>query len=56
MGVQSMYQKFYAARSPKDAKTAVAIWIVGTIVVESIVIAIAAWRMPMRKINPDKKN
>ena len=43
MGVQSMYQKFYAARSPKDAKTAVAIWIVGTIVVESIVIAIAVY-------------
>jgi SSS family solute:Na+ symporter len=43
MGVQSMYQKFYAARSPKDAKTAVAIWIVGTIVVETIVIAIAVF-------------
>ncbi len=43
MGVQSMYQKFYSARSPKDAKTAVAIWIVGTIVVETIVIAIAVF-------------
>ncbi|NCO69248.1 MAG: sodium:solute symporter family protein [Acidobacteria bacterium] len=43
MGVQSMYQKFYAARSPKDAKQAVAIWIVGTIVVETVVIAIAVF-------------
>ena len=43
MGVQSMYQKFYAARSPKEARTAVAIWIVGTIVVETIVIAIAVF-------------
>ena len=43
MGVQSMYQKFYAARSPKEAKKAVAIWIVGTIVVETIVIAIAVY-------------
>ncbi|HNX51720.1 MAG TPA: sodium:solute symporter family protein, partial [Thermoanaerobaculaceae bacterium] len=43
MGVQSMYQKFYAARSPKEAKQAVAIWIVGTIVVETIVIAIAVF-------------
>ncbi|MFZ5785133.1 MAG: sodium:solute symporter family protein, partial [Acidobacteriota bacterium] len=43
MGVQSMYQKFYAARSPKEAKRAVAIWIVGTIVVETIVIAIAVF-------------
>jgi SSS family solute:Na+ symporter len=43
MGVQSMYQKFYAARSPQDAKRAVAIWIVGTIVVETVVIAIAVF-------------
>jgi SSS family solute:Na+ symporter len=43
MGVQSMYQKFYAARSPREAKKAVAIWIVGTILVETIVIAIAVF-------------
>lgn len=43
MGVQSMYQKFYAAKSPAEAKKAVAIWIVGTIVVETIVIAIAVY-------------
>jgi SSS family solute:Na+ symporter/sodium/proline symporter len=43
LGVQSMYQKFYSARSPRDAKRAVAIWIVGTIVVETIVIAIAVY-------------
>jgi len=43
MGVQSMYQKFYAARSPKEARRAVAIWIVGTIVVETLVIAIAVY-------------
>jgi solute:Na+ symporter, SSS family len=43
MGVQSMYQKFYAASSPREAKRAVAIWIVGTIVVETIVIAIAVF-------------
>ena len=43
MGVQSMYQKFYAAKTPAEAKKAVAIWIVGTIVVETIVIAIAVY-------------
>jgi SSS family solute:Na+ symporter len=43
LGVQSMYQKFYAARSPKEARRAVAIWIVGTIVVETVVIAIAVY-------------
>jgi SSS family solute:Na+ symporter/sodium/proline symporter len=43
MGVQSMYQKFYAARTPREARKAVAIWIVGTILVETIVIAIAVY-------------
>ncbi|MEW6365969.1 MAG: sodium:solute symporter family protein [Acidobacteriota bacterium] len=43
MGVQSMYQKFYSARSPKEAKQAVALWIVGTILVETLVVAIAIY-------------
>jgi SSS family solute:Na+ symporter/sodium/proline symporter len=43
VGVQSMYQKFYAARTPKEARRAVAIWIVGVIVVETIVIGIAVF-------------
>lgn len=41
MGIQSMYQKFYSAKSPKEAKKAVALWIVGTIVVETLVVGIA---------------
>ncbi len=43
MGVQSMYQKFYSAKSPREAKRAVAIWIVGTILVETLVVAIAIY-------------
>ncbi len=43
MGVQSMYQKFYSARSPAEARRAVALWIVGTIVVETLVVAIAIY-------------
>jgi SSS family solute:Na+ symporter/sodium/proline symporter len=43
MGIQSMYQKFYSAKSPKEAKKAVALWIVGTIVVETLVVAIAVY-------------
>ena len=43
MGVQSMYQKFYSAKSPREAKRAVALWIVGTIVVETLVVAIAVY-------------
>ena len=41
MGIQSMYQKFYAAKSAKEARRGAAIWIVGTIVVETVVVAIA---------------
>jgi len=43
MGIQSMYQKFYAARSPREAKAAVGVWILGTIVVEVVVIVIAIY-------------
>jgi len=43
LGVQSMYQKFYSAKSAKDAKKSVAWWTVGTIVVESIVVVIAVF-------------
>jgi SSS family solute:Na+ symporter len=43
MGVQSMYQKFYSARSAKDAKKAVFWWTVGTIFVETVVVIIAVF-------------
>ena len=41
LGVQSMYQKFYSARTPKDARQAVVLWVMGTIVVETVVVVIA---------------
>ena len=47
MGVQSMYQKFYSAKSPAEAKRAVALWIVGTVVVETVVVAIAIYAAAM---------
>lgn len=43
MGIQSMYQKFYSARSPKEARQATALWIFGTIIVEVVVVAIAIY-------------
>jgi solute:Na+ symporter, SSS family len=43
MGIQSMYQKFYSAKSPAEARKAVALWIVGTIVVETVVVVIAIY-------------
>ena len=45
MGVQSMYQKFYSAKTPTDAKKAVAFWTVGTILVETLVVLIAVFAM-----------
>lgn len=41
LGNQSMYQKFFSARSEKDASRAVVGWIVGTVVLETIIVAIA---------------
>ena len=43
MGEQSMYQKFYAAKSPGDARKAVSLWVVGTIIVETVVVIIAVF-------------
>jgi len=43
MGVQSMYQKFYSAKTPKDATQAVVWWTIGTIFVETVVIIIAVF-------------
>lgn len=43
LGVQSMYQKFYSARSSKDAKKAVVFWTIGTIFVETVVVIIAVF-------------
>jgi SSS family solute:Na+ symporter/sodium/proline symporter len=41
LGNQSMYQKFFSARSEKDARRAVVGWIIGTIVLETVIVAIA---------------
>jgi len=43
LGVQSMYQKFYSAKSAKDAKKAVVWWTLGTIFVETVVVVIAVF-------------
>jgi solute:Na+ symporter, SSS family len=41
LGNQSMYQKFFSAKSEKDARNAVVGWIIGTIILESVIVAIA---------------
>jgi SSS family solute:Na+ symporter/sodium/proline symporter len=53
MGVQSMYQKFYSAKTPKDAKQGVALWIVGMVIVETVVIVMAVFAASKYWNTPD---
>jgi len=41
LGNQSMYQKFFSAKSEKDATRAVTGWIIGTLVLESVIVGLA---------------
>lgn len=41
LGNQSMYQKFFSAKSEKDARHAVMGWVIGTVLLESVIVAIA---------------
>jgi SSS family solute:Na+ symporter len=41
LGNQSMYQKFFSARSERDATRAVIGWIIGTILLETVIVALA---------------
>ncbi len=41
LGNQSMYQKFFSAKSEKAASQAVVGWIIGTVILETIIVAIA---------------
>jgi SSS family solute:Na+ symporter len=41
LGNQSMYQKFFSARSEKDASRAVIGWIVGTVILETVIVSLA---------------
>jgi len=41
LGNQPMYQKFFSARSERDARLAVFGWIIGTLILETVIIMIA---------------
>jgi SSS family solute:Na+ symporter/sodium/proline symporter len=43
MGEANMYQKFFSARDERAARNAVVGWIVGTIVVESLIVAVGVF-------------
>ena len=43
LGNQVMYQKFFSAKSEKDARMSVVGWIIGTVILETIIVAIAVF-------------
>ena len=43
LGNQSMYQKFFSAKSEKDARHAVVGWVIGTIILETVIVALAVF-------------
>jgi solute:Na+ symporter, SSS family len=43
LGNQSMYQKFFSAKSEKDARNAVVGWIIGTVILETVIVAMAVF-------------
>ena len=43
LGNQVMYQKFFSAKSERDARVSVVGWIVGTLVLETLIVAIAVF-------------
>lgn len=55
LGNQNMYQKFFSARSERDAKLSVMGWIVGTFVLETVIVAIAVLGAALYLHVPDIK-
>ena len=43
LGNQVMYQKFFSAKSEKDARISVVGWIIGTVILETLIVAIAVF-------------
>lgn len=51
IGNQGMYQKFFSARSERDAKIAVGGWIIGTVILETLLITLSV--IGSSKYHPD---
>ncbi len=52
VGNQGMYQKFFSARSESDARKSVVGWIIGTVILESLLISLAV--IASSKLHTDK--
>jgi Na+/proline symporter len=53
LGNQAMYQKFFSARSERDARVAVFGWIMGTVILETVIVSIAVFGSALFGKNPD---
>ena len=49
LGNQVMYQKFFSAKSERDARVSVVGWILGTLVLETLIVAIAVFGSALYK-------
>lgn len=55
IGNQGMYQKFFSARSEKDARMAVGGWIVGTVILETLLVILAVVGSSMFKTDSPRE-
>lgn len=55
IGNQGMYQKFFSARSERDAKIAVGGWIVGTVMLETLLVTLAVIGSAMYKTDAPRE-
>ncbi len=55
IGNQGMYQKFFSARSERDARIAVGGWIIGTVVLETLLVMVAVIGSAMFKTNAPRE-
>lgn len=53
LGNQSMYQKFFSAKDERAAKIAVGGWFIGTLFLETVIIAIAVFGAALYGSNPE---
>ena len=53
LGNQSMYQKFFSAKSEKDARNAVVGWVIGTFVLETLIVMIAVLASALFGADPE---
>jgi SSS family solute:Na+ symporter/sodium/proline symporter len=55
LGNQSMYQKFFSAKSEGDARRAVVGWVIGTVILETLIVVIAVIGSALFNSAPDIK-